>query len=217
MSCIILCMTIGGLIITINTGVRMQRSLLLCELTIFMVLLSGCSTSTTPPKQPENLCRIFTEKSDWLRAAKAANKKWGTPIQVMMAIMYQESSYRHDVRPPRPYFLFIPLPRNSSAYGYAQAQNGTWDMYLKETGGWFKNRDDFSDAVDFIGWYTRKSRKVNGVSLWHADKQYLNYHEGWNGYKKGSYRSKRWLQNAAVQVKRRASRYGQQLRMCKSI
>lgn len=173
----------------------------------------GCAANK-PPRSPENLCSIFNQRQSWYEDAKTAEKKWGTPVQVMMAIMYQESSYVHNARPPRPWILFIPLKRRSSAYGYAQAQDATWDLYLRETGGWFKNRDNFGDAIDFIGWYTWKTRKVNGISLWHADKLYLNYHEGWTGYRRGSYKAKEWLVTTAKRVNQRASRYGAQLRRC---
>ncbi|WP_253705216.1 hypothetical protein [Endozoicomonas ascidiicola] len=180
---------------------------------ITVVFLTGCA-STRPPAKPSNLCSIFKEKRGWYKDAKKANDRWGTPIQIMMAIMHQESSFRHDVRPPRPWFLFIPLPRNSSAYGYPQAQDPVWEEYLDEAGGFFSSREDFGDSIDFIGWYTHKSRKVNGTSLWAADHQYLNYHEGWYGYRKGSYKKKSWLLATASSVKRRASNYGEQLRKC---
>lgn len=180
---------------------------------ILSAVLAGCA-SKAPPEKPHNLCSIFKEKRGWYKDAKKANQRWGTPIQIMMAIMYQESSYRHDAQPPRPWFLFIPLPRNSSAYGYPQAQDGTWEQYVSEAGGFFPSREDFGDAIDFIGWYTHKSRKLNGTSLWAADQQYLNYHEGWNGYRKGSHKKKKWLLSTASTVKRRASNYGEQLRRC---
>ncbi len=180
---------------------------------ITVVFLTGCA-STRPPAKPSNLCSIFKEKRSWYKDAKKANDRWGTPIQIMMAIMHQESSFRHDVRPPRPWFLFIPLPRNSSAYGYPQAQDPVWDEYVDEAGGFFSSREDFGDSIDFIGWYTNKSRKLNGTSLWAADHQYLNYHEGWYGYRKGSYKKKSWLLATAGSVKRRASNYGEQLRKC---
>ena len=63
-----------------------------------------------------------------------------------MAMMYQESSFRHDARPPMDYFLFIPLGRRSSAYGYAQVKDETWDDYKRETGHSWADRDDFGDA-----------------------------------------------------------------------
>ena len=54
--------------------------------------------------------------------------------------------------------------RVSSAYGYAQAKDETWADYKREAGGWGASRDDFADALDFMGWYIQKSQRVNGVS-----------------------------------------------------
>ena len=177
------------------------------------IVLIGCS-SKAPPQKPDNLCSIFKEKRGWYDDAEEANERWGTPIHIMMAIMFQESSFRHDAQPPRPWFLFIPLPRRSSAYGYPQAQDSTWEEYVKEAGGFFSDREDFGDSIDFIGWYTHKTRKVNGTSLWAADQLYLNYHEGWGGYRRGTHHKKKWLLKTANIVKRRAEKYGAQLRQC---
>lgn len=181
---------------------------------IFTVMaLAGCASA--PPEEPENLCRIFEEKRDWYDAAADMRDKWGVPIQVPMAMMYQESSFKHDAVPPRDYILWIiPWGRVSSAYGYSQAKTATWDDYVRETGNSWSSRDDFEDAIDFMGWFISKSQKINGVSKWDAYAQYLNYHEGWGGYKRQTYRSKRWLMRTAERVKARASRYGAQLRQC---
>lgn len=179
-----------------------------------VVFLGGCA-NTTPPSKPQNLCSIFKEKRGWYKDAQKANKKWGTPIHIMMAIMYQESAYVHNAQPPRPWFLFIPLPRRSSAFGYPQAQDGTWNHYVREAGGFMPSRKDFGDSIDFIGWYTNTSRKRNGTSLWAADQQYLNYHEGWGGYSRGTHNSKKWLLQTAKTVQRRAETYGAQLRNCR--
>ena len=175
--------------------------------------IAGCATA--PPKEPENLCRIFEEKRDWYKAAAKMEKKWGVPIQVPMAIMYQESSFKHNAKPPRDYILWvIPWGRVSSAYGYSQAKTGTWDDYVKETGNSWSSRDNFDDAMDFMGWYISKSHRINGVAKWDAYAQYLNYHEGWGGYKRQTYRQKQWLMRTAERVQERAGRYGAQLRQC---
>lgn len=183
-------------------------------LVLLLSVLGGCAVNTTPPARPSNLCSIFKEKPEWYRAAKKSQKKWGTPMQIMMAIMYQESSFKHNAQPPRPWFLFIPLPRKSSAYGYAQAQDPVWGEYQAQAGSWFSSRESFSDAIDFIGWYNAKSRKLNGVSLWRADLLYLNYHDGWGGYRRGTWKAKGWLRKTAQKVSWRASEYGEQLRRC---
>lgn len=180
---------------------------------VLALALTGCATP--PPANPENLCDIFYEHKDWYEAARDMQDKWGAPIQVPMAMMYQESSFKHDALPPRDYLLgFIPWGRVSSAYGYSQAKTMTWEDYKKETGNSWADRDDFADAIDFMGWFIVKSQQINGVSKWDAYAQYLNYHEGWGGYQRKTYLQKPWLVKVARIVKQRASTYGAQLRQC---
>jgi hypothetical protein len=176
--------------------------------------LSGCATS--PPRNPDDICAIFREKEDWYEAALDVQKKWGVPVQVPFAMLYQESGFRYDARPPRYYFLgFIPWGRVSSAYGYAQIKDETWDDYVSQNGRWFASRDDFDDAMDFMGWYINKTQKLNGVSKWDAYGQYLNYHEGWGGYRAKSYERKPWLVRVAHKVQARADRFRKQYAGCK--
>ncbi len=109
------------------------------------VLLAGCATA--PPKQQNNLCEIFREKSGWYKDAKVMEQEWGTPIHVAMAFIKQESSYRHDAKPPKDYVLgFIPWGRLSSAYGYAQAQDPAWDDFQDSTGHG-GSRTNFDDSM----------------------------------------------------------------------
>ena len=42
------------------------------------------------------------------RGGAQDEREVGTPVQVVMAMMYQESSFVHDAQPPMQYFLFIP-------------------------------------------------------------------------------------------------------------
>ena len=182
-------------------------------LPLCLVLLAACAT--LPPQQPDDLCEIFREKPDWYEDAEDATQRWGTPAFVSMAMMYQESSFREDARPPMQYFLWIiPIGRASSAYGYAQVKDETWEQYQEETGSSWADRDDFADAIDFMGWYTSKSQQLNGVSKWDAYNQYLNYHEGWGGFRRGTYLQKSWLPPVARKVDARARRYALQLHSC---
>ncbi len=181
-------------------------------LTLLVLMLSGCATYQ--PSQVNDICKIFRGETDWYEDARDANKRWGTPIGLMMAIIKQESTFQADVRPDRPKFLFIPLPRRSSAYGYAQAQNPAWDDYQKATGNWSHDRDDFGDAINFIGWYTDVTQKRLGVSKWDPYKQYLAYHEGWGGYARGSFNKKPELLRVASKVQRQTETYNAQLKKC---
>lgn len=179
---------------------------------IFPLALTACATP--PPRNPENICDIFIEHQSWYEASKDMNARWGTPIHLPMAMMYQESSFKHDAAPPMQYFWFIPIGRASDAYGYAQAKEATWDDYQSESGNSWSGRDDFADAIDFMGWFTNKTNKLNGISKWDAYNQYLNYHEGWTGYKNKSYNRKAWLIKVARRVDMRSKVYAKQLKGC---
>ena len=179
-----------------------------------MLMNSGCATYQ--PERTNNICSIFRGDIDWYDSARDANKRWGTPVWVMMAIIDQESRFVSDAEPARDWFLFIPLPRNSSAYGYAQAQDSTWEKYRSETGNSGHERDDFADAINFVGWYTYTTQRTLGVSKWDAYNQYLAYHEGRDGYRTGTWKSKGWLKQIAHSVKNKSDAYNAQLKKCKS-
>ena len=180
---------------------------------LFVIALSGCTT--TPPTSPDNICQIFEDKPRWYRAASESAARWGGPVHLPMAIMYQESGFRQKAKPPMQYFLgLIPTGRASDAYGYSQALSGTWAEYQQEVGSRFKGRDNFANAYDFIQWYMHKSYARNGVSKWDAYAQYLNYHEGQGGYSRGTHNSKQWLINVAKRVEKRSKKYSAQLVFC---
>ena len=115
------------------------------------LLAAGCAT--TPPTRQGNICHVFEQYPDWYDYARMSAKRWGTPVHVQMSFVRHESSYRSDAKPPRRWFLFIPLGRPSSAKGYAQAQDPVWGEYQAERGRLFRGRGDMEDALDFIGWY----------------------------------------------------------------
>ena len=96
------------------------------------------------------------------------------PIHVQMATIHQESKFVADARTPFKYVLgVIPMGRQSSAFGYSQALDATWDEYLESEGRWRAKRDRIRDASDFMGWYMNLTRERNGVSLHDARNQYL--------------------------------------------
>ena len=182
-------------------------------LVILLLLVTGCTTS--PPRNANDICDIFLEKDGWYDDALDSQEEWGTPIPIMMAMMYQESRFQAKAKPPRKkIFGFIPGPRPSSAYGYSQAKKSTWKEYKSSAGNYGADRDDFADAIDFIGWYNFKSYKRSGISRDDAYRLYLAYHEGHGGYNRGTYRKKAWLQDVARKVQRKSGAYQQQLVGC---
>lgn len=192
---------------------RFKRRLLAAAFTAFC-LIAACAT--TPPKQQHDICAVFDTYPAWYDYARKSQETWGTPKQILMAFVRQESSYRENAKPPYEWFLFIPLGRPSSAKGYAQIQDPVWQEYREERGSLFRSRGDMEDALDFIGWYNDKSHRQLGISKWNARALYLAYHEGRGGYKRGSYKKKPALLKVADKVARTAGEYGAQLKQCEA-
>lgn len=180
-----------------------------------VLLLSGCATYQ--PAQTDNICKIFKESPKWYWAAQRTEKKWDVPIAVQMAVIKQESHFQAKVKPPRKkLFGFIPWFRPSSAYGYAQALDQTWDEYKTDTGSAFSKRNDFKASTDFIGWYAANARKRAGIPAEDAGALYLAYHEGVGGYQRKTYLGKPWLLAVSEKVDRCANQYATQLERCES-
>ena len=183
---------------------------------VLMTLVAGCgSRDYAAPRELDNACAIVAQHPDYLRAFRATQRKWGAPVAVQMAIMYQESKFIGNARTPHQYVLgIIPVGRQSSAYGYSQALDGTWEEYQADQGARRARRDDIGAATDFIGWYMAGTVAATGVPLNDARNQYLAYHEGRSGFLRGSYNSKQWLIRIAGEIADRAVMYDAQLRSC---
>jgi hypothetical protein len=178
-----------------------------------MLVTSGCAVGV--PKNIGDSCAIFQQKRDWYESALESYEKWGVPIHIQMAIIHQESRFLHDAKAPRGRLLWvIPWFRKSSAYGYAQVTDSTWDWYLQETDSWWADRDEFEDVVDFIGWYIDRSHRKLGIPKTDAYHQYLAFHEGYGGYQRKTYRHKKWLLRVARKVQHQANIYQAQLLRC---
>jgi len=176
-------------------------------------LLNGC---VYMPKNINNICNMFEDKRSWYKAAKATEKKWNVPVYVTMAFIHQESKFRSKAKPPRSKILWIfPGPRPSSAFGFAQALDGTWDAYRKASGNRGGDRDDFADAVDFIGWYNSISYRKNKIKRDDAYSLYLAYHEGHGGFARKTFTKKPWLITVSKKVHRRSKQYQKQYWGCK--
>ena len=184
---------------------------------IVALLLASCGgSSTSPPRDLDNACKILKERPDYHKAFRKAERKWGIPIHVQMATIYQESKFVGDARTPFRYVAgVIPMGRQSSAFGYGQALDATWEEYLVAERKRGARRDDIHDATDFMGWYKNISLQRNGIALDDARNQYLAYHEGHTGFRRGSYNSKPWLVGVAGKVAARSQMYEGQIAGCR--
>lgn len=182
-----------------------------------LTALAGCAKA---PNRINDVCAVFEQNDGWFNSwrseVRKAERKYGIPSPILMATIRKESGFRSNARPPRGKVLgFIPGKRASSAYGYSQALDGTWDQYRRETGRLSARRNNFGDAVDFVGWYHAKTANTHGVARNDAFHLYLAYYSGWGGFKSGSWRSNSSLQRYARETDDMARKYAAQMQNCR--
>jgi len=148
---------------------------------LLLLILGSCGArDSNAPRNLDNACSILTERPHYVRAFKQAERNWGVETHVLMAMIYQESKFISDNRPPHVYALgVIPTGRQSSALGYSQALDGTWEEYTNRSSTRrAANRTNIQDATDFMGWYMSLTVRENGIPLNDTYNQYLAYHDG---------------------------------------
>ena len=188
------------------------------RLSVMLVLVSCGGGDYQAPRHLNDACSILEQRPKYLNAMERSEQRWGVPIHVQMATIYQESKFIGNAKTPHQYALgIIPLGRQSSAYGFSQAIDGTWDDYRAATGRRGAKRTRIDDATDFLGWYMDQNQKKLGISKYDARNQYLAYHEGTAGYARGNHNDKSWMLRVADDVAQRSDMYQRQLIACGKI
>lgn len=188
----------------------------LVGLGVSLIVILALSRVEAPPRNPEDLCAIFQQKPDWFASSRASFTTWGVPEAVQMSLMYQESGFRARARPRRKILWIFPGPRRSSAYGYAQALDSTWQEFRDNTGRPRAWRNRFDDVAHFVGWYGGEIHRLTGIAKDDAYRLYLAYHEGPAGFARGSHNEKPWLLRTARKVEARAKKYQRQYTGCQN-
>jgi len=155
---------------------RIRRRAALAVLAFVMLLGEAVGTANAASNL-DNACSLFRERIGWFTIANDASKKWDVPVPAILSVMYHESRFKADAS-----------TKTTTAFGYAQALDGTWEQYKTATKASSARRTSFADSVDFIGWYMTETEQKIGVPLDDVKAQYLTYHQGRSGY-----RSKRWM------------------------
>jgi len=180
---------------------------------VLLAVVSGSCSSPAPPRRIDDVCALLAERDGWWAATARAAARWGVSPGILLAVIYQESGFRAEAR-SWDRFLGIPLAPASSAYGYGQATDGAWRDYQRATGRRRARRDEFADAVDFVGWYADLVHRIAGVDKADAYHLYLGYHEGPGGLRRGSHEAKPWLLEVAGRVDERAARFERDAERC---
>ncbi len=192
----------------------MQGKILNKNLIYFVIFFFIVSCSSVP-KYPLNACKIFGEKYLWYKHAKKSSETYDAPLHIILAFVNKESGFNRWAKPKRAkLFKIIPYKRPSSSFGYSQAVKKTWELYKTETDNPLALRTRFKDSVMFIGWYMKKTNKINKIPLGDAYRQYLNYYLGWGSYANQTYKTDKKAIIFAKSVEKQSNIYKSQLREC---
>ena len=84
----------------------MSRSL---RALVLLLFVSACgSANYSAPRNLDNACSIVSERPTYLKAMKRAERRWGVPVAVQMATIYQESKFIGNARTPVQYIWLKP-------------------------------------------------------------------------------------------------------------
>ena len=194
----------------------MQKKILENNLIYFIIFffLTSCSSV---PKYPANACKIFGQKYLWYKHTQKSSEKYGAPIHIILAFVNKESGFNRWAKPKRTkLFKVVPYKRPSSSFGYSQAGKKTLELYNTETTNPLSLRTRYKDSVMFIGWYMRKTNKINKIPLNDSYRQYLNYYLGWGNYAKKVYKTDKKAIIFAKNVEKQSKIYKNQLKECQN-
>ena len=148
------------------------------------------------------ICTLLKQHPAWLQAVQDTEKKWGVPAEVQLAIIKTESNFDANAKNSQ-----------STATGFAQVLNKSWEAYL-DANNKHDSRNDFHAAIDYIGWYADQVRRYADINPTNAYKLYLAYHEGIGGYHHLANHPKPEVFKIAQNVKQTAEMYAQQMVSC---
>lgn len=152
-----------------------------------------------PPPANET-CALIASHKGWTEALANAEARWETPAAALLAVVRQESNFEVPDRNNQPL----------APYGYAQADSRTWSAYRTAVKRPRADRANFTDAVDFIGWYFAATRARTGAKYSDVTTHYLAYSRGQNRPGKASPAARK---NAA-KVAAYAKAYAKDLAAC---
>ena len=178
------------------------------------MFLTGCMREIKHKDYDDNICYVVKHSWGWRQSLKSASRVYGISPGLILSTIYHESSFRPTARPPRGKVLGVIPWRYSTAYGFGQVKDETWEWYKEKNQLRFVSRTSFYDTVHFIGWYYSifKSRAQKVADPYYSF--YIAYHDGIGGFLRHSEEGNEWLQNKAKSVKAFAESYDQQLKDC---
>jgi hypothetical protein len=169
-------------------------------------LLLALMMPTLASAQTADMCALLVRNPSWADSLKASQAKWQVTPGTILAIIDQESRFNATARG---------LGANGANpvrnFGYAQANLGTWNWFLRDSGKTSESRSDFEVSADFVGWHFATMERRIGAPRSNVSAHYLAYKMGEGGYKRGAPASARAL---ASRIAARARSIDSQLSGC---
>ena len=75
--------------------------MILKKKTIYFLIFFLTSACSSIPQNTADGCSIFSERYLWYKHAKKTEIKWGTPINIQLAIIKMESDFDWLAKPKR--------------------------------------------------------------------------------------------------------------------
>jgi hypothetical protein len=136
---------------------------------LVVLALSSCKPAPVAPPSPANAtCALLAAQAGWSEGLAAASQRSGVPASFLLAVIRQESNFTSDRR----------SPRTEGPYGYAQADARTWTAYQDAAARPNADRNNFTAAVEFVGWYLRATHDRSGLAYERVAEHYLVYSRG---------------------------------------
>ena len=84
------------------------------SLVVLCLASCGGGGNYSAPRQLDDACAIIRERPQYLRAMSVTERRWGIPVHVQMATIYQESKFIGNARTPHTFALgVIPMGRET--------------------------------------------------------------------------------------------------------
>ncbi|ASG68310.1 lipoprotein [Francisella halioticida] len=176
---------------------------------IFFLNTTNLFAKTENTSNKKNICQILKHHPNWRNSLKRVNKKYNISPAFTLAVIHQESKFHANAK-----------NRHSSAFGYAQALDGTWKIFQKTVKPNAK-RNDFNDSVEFVDWYMSQLTHNLHLKTSNSFNLYLAYLLGEGGYKNyinNSYQNSNSIQKKeaiAAKVRLKTQVYNLELKDCK--
>jgi len=155
------------------------------------VLLAGCSSL---PPAPPSICDTLDDHDEWLQPLLRAKAQYGTPVALSLAL------------------LEPPLTETDKVH--VRVRTPDWDEYRVRSENWGADSHSVTDAVDFVGWFSRETVTRNQIGWQNYRAHYLALRLGHGGLLRFAPEKYPELEQQARSINTQAQQWQVQIAQC---